>query len=103
MGSQAQRNSQGNDEYWCGYKLHWDVTYGGRIPVSCILTSANVHDSQVALPLMALGFLEAHPLEVRVDGFGLQSTDHPAGVPEAPGREEPGGQQAGCGGGANKP
>jgi hypothetical protein len=50
----AKRNSQGNDEYWCGYKLHWDVTYGGRIPVSCILTSANVHDSQVALPLMAL-------------------------------------------------
>ena len=50
----AKRNSQGNDEYWCGYKLHWDVTYGGRIPVSCILTSANVHDSQVALPLMEL-------------------------------------------------
>jgi len=50
----AKRNSQGNDEYWCGYKLHWDVTYGGRIPVSCILTSANVHDSQVALPLMAM-------------------------------------------------
>jgi Transposase DDE domain/Transposase domain (DUF772) len=50
----AKRNSQGNDEYWCGYKLHWDVTYGGRIPVSCILTSASVHDSQVALPLMAM-------------------------------------------------
>jgi hypothetical protein len=35
---------------WKGYKLHLDVSDGG-IPISCILTSAQVHDSQVAIPL----------------------------------------------------
>ena len=35
---------------WCGYKLHLDVI-DGDIPVSAILTSASLHDSQVAIPL----------------------------------------------------
>ena len=43
-------NSKGYPEYWVGYKLHLDVA-DGQIPISCILTSASVHDSQVALPL----------------------------------------------------
>ncbi len=46
-------NSKGYKESWIGYKLHIDVA-GGQIPVSCILTSASVHDSQVAIPLMTL-------------------------------------------------
>jgi hypothetical protein len=53
----AKRNSQGNDEYWGGYKVHWDVVCSGRfrrIPVSCLITSASVNDSQVALPLMTM-------------------------------------------------
>ena len=53
----AKRNSQGNDEYWGGYKVHWDVVCSGRfrrIPVSCLITSASVQDSQVALPLMTI-------------------------------------------------
>ncbi len=33
-----------------GYKLHIDSAEGG-IPISCILTSASAHDSQVAIPL----------------------------------------------------
>ena len=33
-----------------GYKLHADVADGG-IPISCIVTSASGHDSQVAIPL----------------------------------------------------
>ncbi len=33
-----------------GHKLHLDVTDNG-IPVSAIVTGANVHDSQVAIPL----------------------------------------------------
>ena len=36
--------------YWVGYKLHLDTVDGG-IPVSAIVTSASVHDSQVAIPL----------------------------------------------------
>ena len=35
------------------YKLHIDVACG-QIPVSCVLTSASVHDSQVAIPLMTM-------------------------------------------------
>jgi hypothetical protein len=43
-------NSQGYKSSWKGYKLHLD-TIDGDIPISAILTSASVHDSQVALPL----------------------------------------------------
>ena len=46
----AKRNSKGHTVSWIGYKLHID-TADGDIPVSCLLTSASVHDSQVALPL----------------------------------------------------
>jgi hypothetical protein len=46
-------NSKGHPEYWIGYKLHLDVA-DGQIPISAFLTSASVHDSQVALPLAAM-------------------------------------------------
>ncbi len=46
----CKRNSQGHQECWIGYKLHLD-TIDGDIPVSAILTSAAVNDSQVAIPL----------------------------------------------------
>ena len=43
-------DSKGRKISWRGYKLHID-TADGDIPISCILTSASVHDSQVAIPL----------------------------------------------------
>lgn len=46
----CKRNSKGHQETWIGYKLHLD-TVDGDIPVSALLTSAAVHDSQVAIPL----------------------------------------------------
>ena len=46
----SKKNSKGYKSSWTGYKLHIDAADGG-IPVSCILTSASVHDSQVAIPL----------------------------------------------------
>ena len=46
----VKKNSQGKTEQWCGFKLHVDSVDGG-IPISCILTSASLHDSQVAIPL----------------------------------------------------
>lgn len=49
----VKKNSQGNEHYWRGYKLHLDVA-DGQIPISAVLTSASVHDSQVAIPLMTL-------------------------------------------------
>jgi hypothetical protein len=47
----VKKNAKGFLETWYGYKLHLDVNDCG-FPVSVILTSASVHDSQVAIPLM---------------------------------------------------
>jgi hypothetical protein len=49
----AKKNSRGHDQYWRGYKLHLDVA-DGQIPISALLTSASVHDSQAAIPLMTM-------------------------------------------------
>jgi hypothetical protein len=49
----TKKNSKGYKESWIGYKLHLD-SIDGQIPVSCVLTSASIHDSQVALPLAAM-------------------------------------------------
>ena len=46
----TKKNSKGYKESWIGYKLHIDSADGG-IPISCLLTSASLHDSQVAIPL----------------------------------------------------
>jgi hypothetical protein len=49
----AKRNAKGYQETWTGYKLHID-TADGEIPISCVLTGASVHDSQVAIPLATI-------------------------------------------------
>jgi hypothetical protein len=49
----AKRNAKGFKETWIGYKLHID-TADGEIPISCVLTGASVHDSQVAIPLATI-------------------------------------------------
>lgn len=49
----TKKNSKGYKETWIGYKLHIDVA-DGQIPISCILTSASLHDSQAAIPLATL-------------------------------------------------
>jgi hypothetical protein len=46
----TKKNSKGYKESWVGYKLHIDSA-DGQIPISCILTSASLHDSQAAIPL----------------------------------------------------
>lgn len=49
----TKRNAKGYKTSWIGYKLHID-TADGDIPISCLLTSASVHDSQIALPLATI-------------------------------------------------
>lgn len=49
----AKKDSKGNVMYWTGYKLHLDTIDGG-IPVSALVTSASLHDSQVAIPLATI-------------------------------------------------
>jgi hypothetical protein len=46
-------DSRGNKYRWSGYKLHLGVA-DGQIPISCVLTSASVNDTQVAVPLMLI-------------------------------------------------
>jgi Transposase DDE domain/Transposase domain (DUF772) len=49
----TKRNAKGHTESWIGYKLHLDVA-DGDIPISGLLTSASLHDSQAAIPLAKL-------------------------------------------------
>jgi hypothetical protein len=46
----TKKNSKGYKTTWIGYKLHLDCI-DGDIPVSAILSSASLHDSQAAIPL----------------------------------------------------
>lgn len=47
----CKRNSKGKTQFWSGYKLH--IAAGdGDIPMAAWLTSASVHDSKAAIPLM---------------------------------------------------
>jgi hypothetical protein len=40
-------------KYWTGYKIHVDVA-DGQIPVTALLSGANVHDSQLSVPLATI-------------------------------------------------
>jgi len=51
--SADKRNTKGHTETWNGFKLHLDVNNCG-LPLSAVLMSASVHDSQVAVPLIKL-------------------------------------------------
>jgi transposase len=46
----CKKNSQGNIHFWHGYKLHLDISDCG-FPLSACVTGANVHDSQLAIPM----------------------------------------------------
>lgn len=46
-------NSKGYKESWNGYKLHLDAA-DGQIPITPLLTSASLHDSQPAIPLATM-------------------------------------------------
>ena len=63
----CKRNSRGHQESWIGYKLHLD-TIDGDIPISAILTSASVHDSQVAIPLAQMSAQRVTSLYDLMDG-----------------------------------
>jgi hypothetical protein len=47
----TKKNSKGYKASWIGFKLHADVT-DCCLPISLALTSASLHDSQVAIPLI---------------------------------------------------
>ena len=47
----TKKNAQGYKTSWNGYKLHLDINDAG-LPISALVTSASVHDSQAAIPLI---------------------------------------------------
>lgn len=47
----TKKNAKGYKESWNGYKLHLDTNDTG-LPISALVTSASLHDSQAAIPLM---------------------------------------------------
>lgn len=49
----CKMGTDGRKHRWKGYKLHWDVS-DSHIPLSCVVTSASTHDSQVAIPLATM-------------------------------------------------
>jgi len=49
----TKMNAKGYKTSWNGYKLHLDTNDAG-LPISALVTSASVHDSQVAIPLIKL-------------------------------------------------
>ncbi len=49
----VKQNAKGYRTHWVGYKLHLDVA-DGDIPISAIVTSASLHDSQAAIPLATM-------------------------------------------------
>ena len=46
----TKTDSKGHWHFWVGWKAHIDWTDGG-LPVNVVMTSAAIHDSQVAIPL----------------------------------------------------
>jgi hypothetical protein len=46
----TKKDSKGKKQTWRGYKLHLDAI-DGDIPISWLVTSASLHDSQAAIPL----------------------------------------------------
>ncbi len=49
----TKKNAKGYKTSWNGYKLHLDINDAG-LPISALVTSASLHDSQVAIPLIKL-------------------------------------------------
>ena len=49
----TKQNAKGYKTSWNGYKLHLDTNDIG-LPISALVTSASLHDSQVAIPLIKM-------------------------------------------------
>ena len=78
----SKKNSKGYKETWIGYKLHLDVACGR---VSCVLTSASVHDSQVAIPLMTMtGARVSYLYDLMDAAYDAAIHDHSKALGHAP-------------------
>ena len=77
----VKRDARGYQRSWSGYKFHLDVT-DGAIPVSCLLTSASLHDSQAAIALATLTAGRVRILYDPGSGLGQALMDSAYDAPE---------------------
>ena len=49
----VKKDAKGHTTFWNGYKLHLDTNDAG-LPISALTTSASMHDSQAAIPLIKM-------------------------------------------------
>jgi DDE family transposase len=72
----TKKNSKGRQSSWVGYKLHIDCA-DGDIPISAILSSASLHDSQAAIPLAQMSSQRVESLydlmDAAYDASGIHS------------------------------
>ena len=47
----VKQDTHGKLHFWIGYKLHLDWSDSG-FPLACHITSASMHDSQIAIPIV---------------------------------------------------
>ena len=62
----TRRNAKGHTESWIGYKLHIGAA-DSAVPVSCLLTSASLHDSQAAIALATMSARRVRSLYALMD------------------------------------
>ena len=71
----CKKNSEGHIHVWKGYKLHLDVSDLG-FPLTACVTAANVHDSQLAIPMEKLTREKVQFLYSLMDaGYDAQTID----------------------------
>jgi hypothetical protein len=69
-----KKGSKGCKSSRIGYKLHIDAA-DGAVPISCILTSASIHDSQVGIPFAMLSNTRVINLHDLMDSAYALSAD----------------------------
>ena len=81
----VKRNARGYRQKWLGSKLHLDAADGG-IPISGVVTSASLHDSQVAIPLATMSQERVSSLYDLMDSAydAKQIREHSAAMGHAP-------------------
>jgi hypothetical protein len=93
----VKRDSKGRQSCWVGYKLHLDVA-DGDIPLAAVLSSASLHDSQVAIALaqMTAGrvsslydVMDAAYDAAPIHGFSRRLGHVPVIAPQARGGKQP--------------
>lgn len=81
----TKTNSKGRKSSWVGYKFHGDVA-DGHILISCVLTSASVNDTQVAIPLAEMTARKVTSLYDLMDGgyVSKEIREHSMGLGHVP-------------------